>query len=166
MIPSTATDLNFNWVFSKTAQKAVTAKASCDHFLPCLLTHESSETSWDSMTHHLWKCLLTGHNFLSCFISWPINLHLDFCLSYKTPNRRSHSSFYNYIFCKLLDATEVGSGRDPNSQPSDLWANHQGILPSSAAQFQHSTNHLLLTLEYECQHVNMLTTNPNNKKLW
>ena len=50
--------------------------------------------------------------------------------------------FYNYLFffffffCEILDTTEIGSGRDPNSQPSDLWANHQAILPRNAAQFQ------------------------------
>ena len=88
------------------------------------------------MTQHLRRCLLTGHNFLSCFISWPINLHLDFCLGYKKSPPKLHSSFYNYIFCEILDTTEIGSGRDPNSQPSDLWANHQAILPRNAAQFQ------------------------------
>ena len=85
-----------------------------------------------------------------------------FFLSYKNLNRRSHSSFYNYIFCEILDTTEVGSRRDPNSQPSDLWVNHQAILHRSVAQFQHSSKHLLLTLE--CQHVDILTTNANNKK--
>ena len=51
---------------------------------------------------------------------------------------------------------------DPNSQPSDLWANHQAILPRSVAQFQNSSKHLLLTLE--CRHVDILTTNANNKQ--
>ena len=114
------------------------------------------------MTQHLRRCLLTGHNFLSCFISWPINLHLDFCLGYKHLNRNciplSITKFFVKSYTPLrLVVDEIQTHNllifGLTTKPSCL-----GMRPS----FNHSSKHLLLTLE--CQPVDILTTNANNKK--
>ena len=39
-----------------------------------------------------------------------------------------------YIFCDIADTTEFGPGWDWESQPSDLWANHEAILQKRAVR--------------------------------